>query len=230
MANVAVQASFMLSTGEVVDMKTTRTEGTAGELLTSTNYSVTAVSIGTYGEGKVITQILQAPSAPNGIAWAYVNRRGAILCVLPVEVAGVASQPCPMPIQFVLQAGDTIQVMANTAADREFSYSVITNQGVHAIFSGTPGGAANTDLTHILSGQTLGSSLTNQTIISHWATSGTANVGKLDSGGGVFVLNDRGLPIGSCVATVPQNLQPKPNEMGLSTIGLNFVARVITNG
>ena len=227
MANVAVQASFMLNTGEVVDMKTTRTEGTAGELLTSTNYSVSAVSIGTYGEGKVITQILQAPSSPSGIAWAYVNRRGAILCVLPVEVAGVASQPCPMPLSFVLQAGDTIQVMANTAADREFSYSVITNQGVHAIFSGTPSGAGNTDLTHILSGQGLGSSLTNQTITTHWATS--IDAGKIDSGSGVFVLNDRGLPIGGTVATVPQNLQPKPNSMGLATIGLNFVARVITN-
>jgi len=227
MANVSVQASFMLNTGEVVDMKTTRAEGTAGELLTSTNYSVSAVSIGTYGEGKVISQILQAPSAPNGIAWAYVNRRGAILCVLPVEVAGVASQPCPMPLSFVLQAGDTIQVMANTAADREFSYSVITNQGVHAIFSGTPGGAANTDLTHILSGQGLGASLTNQTIIEHWATSVDAS--KIDSGSGVYVLNDRGLPIGSCIATNPIKLQPKPNSMGLSTIGLNFVARVITN-
>ena len=227
MANVAVQASFMLNTGEIVDMKTTRTEGTAGELQTSTDYSVSAVSIGTYGEGKVITSIVQAPSAPNGIAWAYVNRRGAILCILPVEVAGVASQPCPMPLSFVLQAGDTIQVMANTAADREFALSLITNQGTHAIFSGTPGGPGNTDLTHILSGQGLGASLTNQAVVSHYATSVDAS--KLDSGGGVYYLNDRGLPIGGTVATKPQNLQPKPNSMGGALIGLNFVARVTTN-
>nr|MCH9736441.1 hypothetical protein [Actinomycetes bacterium] len=116
MASVAVQASFQLNTGEIVDMKTTMTEGTATELVTSTTYSVSAVSIGTYGEGKVITQIVQPPTAPNGIAWAYVNRRGAILCILPVAVAGVESQPCPMPFNFTLQAGDTIQVMANTAA------------------------------------------------------------------------------------------------------------------
>mgnify|MGYP003117574398 CR=1 FL=1 len=228
MANVAAQASFMLNTGEVVDMKTTRTEGTAGELLTSTDYSVSAVSIGTYGEGKVITQILQAPSAPNGIAWAYVNRRGAILCVLPVEVAGVASQPCPMPLSFVLQAGDTIQVLASTAASRFFAYSLITNQGVHAIFGGTPAGAGNTDLTHILSGQSLGSSLTNQAVVTHWATS--VDGALLDSGAGVYILNDRGLPIGGTVATKPQNLQPKPNSMGGALIGLNFEARVTTNG
>ena len=227
MANVSVQASFMLNTGEVVDMKTTMAEGTSTELKTSTDYSVSAVSIGTYGEGKVLTSILQPPQAPNGIGFAYVARRGSILCVLPVAVAGVESKPCPMPFNFVLQAGDTIEVMASTAASRLFSYSVITNTGVHAIFSGTPSGAANTDLTHILSGQSLGSSLTNQAIVAHWATS--VDGAKLDSGGGVYILNDRGLPIGGTVATVPQTLQPKANAMGGAMIGLNFQARVTTN-
>ena len=200
MANVAVQASFQLSSGEIVDMKTTMAEGTATELLTSTTYSVSAVSIGTYGEGKVITQIIQPPTAPNGIAWAYGNRRGAILCILPVAVA---------------------------AADREFGLSVITNAGVHAIFSGTPGGAANTDLTHILSGQDLGSSLTGQSIVAHFATS--VDGSKIDSGGGVLCLNDRGLPMGGRMATKPQNLQVKANSTGGVRVGLNWQARVTTN-
>jgi len=227
MANVSVSAAFQLSTGEIVDMQTTMAEGTATELVTSTDYSVSAVSIGTYGEGKVLTQILQPPTAPNGIAWAYVNRRGSILCVLPVGVAGVVSQPCPMPFNFVLQAGDTIQVMANTAADREVAYNCITNTGVHAIFSATPSGSGNVALTHILSGQGLGASLTNQGIIAHWATS--ADGSKITSGGGVLILNDRGLPIGGTVATNPQKLQPKANNAGQATIGLNFVARVSTS-
>lgn len=227
MANVSVQASFLLNTGEVVDMDTTMTEGTAAELKTSTKYSVSAVSIGTYGEGKVITQIIQPPQAPNGIAWAYVNRRGAILCALPVAVAGVESQPCVMPASFVLQAGDTIQVMANTAADREFALSVITTQGTHAIFSATPAGAADTSLTHILSGQDLGASLTNQRIAAHWATS--VDGSKISSGGGVYYLNDRGLPMGGTVATKPQNLQVKPNNVGGVVVGLNWQARVTTS-
>ena len=227
MANVSVQASFQLNTGEIVDMDTTMAEGTASELQVSTKYSVSAVSIGTYGEGKVITQIIQPPQAPNGIAWAYVNRRGAILCALPVAVAGVESQPCPMPASFVLQAGDTIQVMSNTAADREFALSVITTQGTHAIFSATPAGAADTSLTHILSGQDLGASLTNQRIAAHWATS--VDGAKLSSGGGVYYLNDRGLPMGGTVATKPQNLQPKPNGTGGVTVGLNWQARVTTS-
>ena len=227
MASVAVQASFMLNTGEVVDMNTTMTEGTATELQTSTKYAVGAVAIGQYAEGKTITQIMQPPTAPNGIAWAYVNRRGEILCALPVAVAGVDSQPCPMPFGFVLQAGDTIQVMANTAADKEFSYSVITSDNVHAIFSVTPTSANDYECTHILSGQGIGASLTGKKIAFHWATSVQGS--SLDSGGGVYVLNDRGLPIGGSVATNPIKLQPKHNSLGLCGIGLNFVARVTTN-
>jgi hypothetical protein len=227
MANVVVSAAFQLNTGEIVDMSTTMAEGTATELLLDTTYSVSAVSVGTYAEGKVITQILQPPTAPNGIAWAYVNRRGSIQCILPVGIAGVQSQPCPMPRQFVLEAGDTIQVMANTAADREVAVSVITNAGVHAIFSGTPAGAANTDLTHILSGQGLGASLTNQSIMSHFCTSVDAS--KITSGGGCFYLNDKGLPVGGVAATKPQNLQVKAQIAGGAAIGLNYVARVITS-
>jgi len=117
--------------------------------------------------------------------------------------------------------------MANTSADREFALSCITNQGVHAIFSATPAGAADTSLTHILSGQDLGSSLTNQTIVAHFATS--VDGSKLSSGGGVYYLNDRGLPMGGTVATKPQNLQVKANAVGGVRVGLNWQARVTTS-
>jgi hypothetical protein len=70
MASVAVQASFQLSNGEVIDMKTTMTEGTETELLTSTEYAVSAVSLGTFAEGKRLATILQAPSAPNMTSYA----------------------------------------------------------------------------------------------------------------------------------------------------------------
>jgi len=227
MASVAVQASFMLNTGEVVDMKTTLTEGTEGELLTSTDYAVSAVSIGQFADGKVITQILQPPSAVNGISYAYIDRRGEILCVLPVVKAGVQNEP-EMPLKsFALQAGDTVRVMASTAASRLFSYSVVTNTGVHAIFTGTPSGAANTSLTHIKSGQGLGASLTGQAITCHFATS--VDGSKLDSAGGVYILNDKGLPVGGVAATNPLNLQSEKSTMGGAPIFLNFVARVTTN-
>ena len=227
MATVSVFASFKLSTGEVVDMKSSMVEGTETELQTSTDYSVSAVSLGTYAEGKSVTQIIQPPTAPNGIAYAYVDRRGEILCVLPVAIAGVQSNPLMPFLNFTLQAGDTVRVMANTAADKEFSYSCITAQGVHAIFAATPTSAANYELTHIKSGQGLGASLTNQSIRCHFATS--VQGAALSSGGGMYILNDRGLPIGGVAAQNPIKLQPTKSVMGGATIGLNFVARVTTN-
>ena len=227
MANVTCQASFKLNTGEIVDMEATVIEGTETELLTSTDYSVSQVSLGTYAEGKVITQIVQPVTCPNSTSYAYIDRRGEILCILPVAVAGVTNQPVAPYAQFQLQAGDTVRVMASTAANRLFALSCITNTGVHAIFTGTPSGAGNIALTHIKSGQGLGASLTGQVIANHFATS--IDGSKLDSGGGVYYLNDRGLPIGGTSATNPSTLQPSLNMMGSAAIGLNFVARVSTN-
>ena len=227
MANVVVEASLMLNTGEIVDLQTTIAEGTESELQTSTKYAVAAVSLGQFADGKVITQIVQPPSAPNGIAYAYIDRRGEILCVLPVAKLGVQNMPATPLRSFALQAGDTLRVMANTASDREFAYSVVTNAGVHAIFAATPSGAADTSLTHIKSGQDLGQSLTGQTIVTHFATS--VDGSKLTSGGGVYILNDKGLPVGGVAATNPSNLQPDACMMGGASIFLNFIARVTTS-
>lgn len=226
MANVSVKCQLMLSTGELVSMDTTLAEGSVGELQTSTTYSTSATSIGQFANGKVITQIIQPPTAPNGIAYAYIERRGAILCILPVGIDGVQSEGCAMPFSFPLQAGDTLQVKPNTSANREFAYSVITSNNVHAVFSGTPSGAGNTDLQHVLSAQSIGQSLTGQRVVSHMATS--VDGAKLSTGG-VLCLNDRGLPVGGVSATVPQNLQAKMQSFGGYVVNLNFVARVTTS-
>ena len=77
MANVTVNAQFMLNTGELVSMSGTLAEGTESELQTSTTYSTAATSLGQFANGKVLTQIVQPPTAPNGIAYAYIERRGA---------------------------------------------------------------------------------------------------------------------------------------------------------
>jgi len=226
MATVTVKAQLLLNTGEVVSCSTSMVEGTETELLTGTTYATAATSIGQFANGKVITQLIQAPTAPNGIGYAYLERRGAIVSIIPVAIDGKQSQPCPMPASIVLQAGDVIRVMASTAASRLFSYNVITSNGVHAIFSGTPSSGTNTDLTHILSGQQIGQALTGMRVVSHLATS--VDGAKLTTGG-VLCLNDRGLPVGGCTAIVPQNLQPKLNMMGGYNVNLNFVARVTTS-
>jgi len=227
MTTQAMNMSIMLNTGEVVDLEGTATDDAFTELQVSTDYAVAAVSIGQFANGKSIAQILQPASGATGICAAYINRRGEILSLLPIAVQGVQSQPVAPLAGVTFQAGDTIQVMTCVAATRIFSYNVITNTGVHAIFQGTPSGSGNTDLTHVLSGQGLGASLTGQRIVSHFASS--TDTTELDSGGGVYILNDRGLPVGGCASVVPQTLQPTLNSMGQAQVNLNFVARVSTN-
>jgi len=225
MATVTVKSTLMLNTGELVDLSASMVEGTETELTTSTTYAVSAVSLGQFADGKTITQIILPPSAPNGIAYAYIDRRGEIATCLPVGVEGERFAPGGA-LGFRLQAGDTLRVMASTATSRLFAYSVITNAGVHAIFTGTPSGAGNTDLTHIKSGQGVGTSLVGQSIVSHYATS--VDGAKLSSGG-ILILSDKGLPVGGCMATDPGNQQVQPNSVGGAAIGLNFIGRVTTS-
>ena len=225
MANVTVHSTLMLNTGELVDLSATLAEGTEGEVTTSTTYSVSAVSLGQFADGKTITSVLLPVTAPNGVSYAYIDRRGEIAALLPVAIDGEVRMPGGA-LGFTLQAGDTVRCLASTAASRVFAYSVKTNQGVCAIFSGTPSGSGNTDLTHIKSGQGLGTSLVGQSIVMHGATS--VDGSKLSSGG-VLILNDRGLPVGGVPAVDPGNQQPSMTNMGGAQISLNFVARVTTN-
>lgn len=226
MASVTVHSTLMLNTGELVDLSATLTEGTEGELTTSTTYSVSAVSLGQFADGKTITSVLLPVTAPNGgSGYCYIDRRGEIAALLPMAVDGQIAHPGG-GLGFQLQAGDTVRVLTNTAANRVFTYSVKTNRGVCAIFSGTPSGAGNTDLTHIKSGQGLGTSLVGQSIVSHYATS--VDGSKLSSGG-VLILNDRGLPVGGCPAVNMANQQNAPTSFGGAQVMLNFVARVTTN-
>ena len=225
MANVTVHSTLLLGNGSVVDMSSTLAEGSFGELQTSTTYAVAATSLGTFADGQVVSQVLVPPTAPNGIAAAYINRRGSIACILPVAIDGQVREMGGM-LGFRLQAGDTLQVMPLTAASRVFTLSVKTSQGTSAIFQGTPSGAGNTDLTHILTGQGLGASLQGQTISMHVATS--IDGSKLSSGG-VLHLNDRALPIGGCAAINPTTQQPSWSSQGGAPVALNHVARVTTN-
>ena len=227
MANVNVQCQFMLNTGELISFNGTLTDsGGYQELQTNTTYSTSATSLGQFANGKMLTQIVQAPSCSTGVAGAYIERRGAILCALPVLSQGVQSSPCMMPMNVILQAGDVLRVKPISASSRVATLSVITGQGTHAIFETTPSGAGNNDVVHILSGQSVGQSLTGQTIVHHWLTS--VDGSKLSTGG-VLYLNDRGLPIGGTSATNPQVLQTKANSMGGASINLNFVGRITTS-
>jgi len=224
-------ASFQLNSGETVDLYTSMTEATDAvtttELKTSTKYAVAATSIGTYANGKTITAITQPITGTNNVVFAYLERRGAIIMILPVATRGVQSQTVAPFKQVALMAGDTIQVCTAAAATRSVGYSVITNQGVQAIFSGTDA-SGDIELTHVLSGSGIGASLTGQTIAKQFGTQCAASSGK-NTSAGVYILNDRGLPVGASPLGVTANVQVGTNSSALATIGLNFIARVTSS-
>jgi len=236
MTTQTVTAQLMLNTGESIALSSSFTDGTESELKTSgvvgTGGGISATSIGTFADGKTITAILQPPMSSGGsdgngfVLYAYIARRGAIVSCLPVGTLGVYSEPAPM--MFKLQAGDTIRCLTvySAAQKRGVALNVVTQAGTNAIFSVTPTGAGNNNLTHILSGQSFGESLQGQTVRLHYAT---GKEQSLSAGSQVYYLNDRGLPKGGCTIINPDNLQQQPNAAGLVAVALNDVARTVTS-
>ena len=231
-----ILSTVQLNTGEIVNLQTSITAGTRAELKTSGTVGagggLAATSIGTYAEGKSIVNFITpiaSVTAADFVSYAFLNRRGAILRCLPVSHDSTQSQAVPMyggPV--TLQAGDTIEVyvLNTTAQKRNCAYNVICNDGTHAIFDlEVATGTSTQSLTHVLSGQGLGQSLTNRTVVAHYGTSLEPN---RYAGQSIMIVNDRGLPQGGVVAVDVANLQPQIMMSGLSSIGLNFEAQVVT--
>tara|TARA_R110000751_G_scaffold157682_3_gene263182 strand:- start:696 stop:1400 length:705 start_codon:yes stop_codon:yes gene_type:complete len=231
MSTQIVTAAVMLNTGELVSLQATTTDGTESELQTSGTVGagggITATSIGTYANGKAITHFVQPVASSGQVQYAYLARRGEILrCI---EIGGSEQMNGPVLIQPIqLQAGDSIRVLtgAATADIRQVNYNVVCNDGTNAIFTGQPGTGTSgaTSLTHILSGQSLGSSITGRQIVSHFAT-GTE--GARYASGSVLLVNDRGLPMGGSVVINVSNQPMQPNNVGGATVMLNWQAQVV---
>ena len=231
MTTQVVTAAVMLNTGELVNLQVTATDGTAANLVTSGTVGagggIAATSIGTYANGKIITSFIQPVSASGQVQWAYLARRGEILAIMPIGSSEQMNQPVSIsPIQ--LQAGDSIQVLtgAATADIRQVNYCVVCTDGTNAIFSAQPTTATSgsVSLTHILSGQGLGESLTGRVVASHMAT-GTE--GARYAGGSVLLVNDRGLPMGGTYCVNVQNQTGNYNSQGKASISLNWQAQVV---
>ena len=231
MSTQAVTAAVMLNTGELVNLQVSATDGTAANLVTSGTVGagggIAATSIGTYANGKSITSFIQPISASGQVQWAYLARRGEILAIMPIGSSEQMNQPVPI-VPITLQAGDSIQVLTGAAAAdiRQVNYCVVCTDGTNAIFSAQPSTATSGSfsLTHILSGQGLGESLTGRTVASHFA-SGTE--GARYAGGSVLLVNDRGLPMGGTVCVNVSQQTGTANNQGRSSISLNWQAQVV---
>jgi len=231
MSTQVVTAAVMLNTGELVSLQATATDGTESELQTSGTVGagggISATSIGTYANGKTMTHFIQPVSASGQVQYAYLSRRGEILRCIEIGGSEQMNEPVSIiPIQ--LQAGDSLRILtgAATADVRQVNYNVVCTDGTNAIFTAQPGTgtSGSVSLTHILSGQGLGESLTGRTVASHYAT-GTE--GARYASGSVLLVNDRGLPMGGTIVTNVSNQPMRPNSIGGAQIQLNWQAQVV---
>jgi len=231
MSTQIVTGAVMLSTGELVSLQSTATDGTESELKTSGTVGagggIAATSIGTYANGKTMTHFIQPISCAGQIQYCYLSRRGEILRCIEIGQSEQMNEPVSIP-PIQLQAGDSLRILtgAATADIRQVNYNVVCNDGTNAIFTAQPGTgtSGSTSLTHILSGQSLGSSITGRTIVSHFAT-GTE--GARYASGSVLLVNDRGLPQGGSLVTNVGNQVCQPNSIGTSQVQLNWQAQIV---
>ena len=229
MADVACSGTLFCADGTIIPVyRSDLAEGTEEEVQTYDNYSVTAMSVGTYAQGKTV--IASSPiMCKNGAAYAYLLRQGKIIQIYPVgvnssgNVASLTSIPTCNAV--TLMAGDKLMVMANTASDREAALSVYTNQGVSHIFTVTPSGGATNNMVSILTGNNIGDTLQGQVVTKAWLTSidGT----KIISGAGVMVADDRNTVVGSVSSTDPSLARVLASPCAIP-IGLNYQAQLIT--
>ena len=161
----------------------------------------------------------------NGIAYCYVLRQGLIAAIIPVNIEGVMSNGnTPLWNPLTLQAGDVVRCMNNTAADRECAVSVYTSAGTNRIFIATPSGGTTNLLLDLQTGNGLGATLQNMTIVRAF---GTSVDGALVDGGGAIAVNEVGQVVGVVPLTDPSESQPMTSDVSIP-VALNYAWQVVT--
>jgi len=225
MASVTVVGYLRTNAGDQIPLRTDSVaEGTETTITTDSNLTVTAQDVGTYKPG---TTVMSGEiTAPNGVAYAYVLRQGIVLSVIIPNVAGVSNREAMFSSPVVLRPGDQIRVMAKTAASRLTSLLCVTAQGNSRIFTGTPSGAATTQLLDITDSNSIGDTLQGQTITRACLLS--VDGGKIVSSSGVWIRNASGQLAGAIPSSNPGTLEPMWSNVSIP-IALNFTASVVTN-
>ena len=224
MASVTVTGILQCTDGTVIPLEATLAEGTESNLTTNTTYTVSASEAGDFAPGKTVTSSMI--QGTNGIGYAYILRQGIIACLLNVSNKGIAGAgPMPNCHAFTLQPGDVVRVMANTASSRLAAMGVYTNRGVSRIFHATPAGAATTELVDLQTGNSIGNTLQGQIIVKSLCTSVDGN--KIN-GGGVLVLNEKGIPVGVTPANATNQSAPLYSNVSIP-IALNYVTSLVTS-
>lgn len=224
MATNTVSGFLNCSDGTSIPLKAELAEGTESNLTVNSTYAVASgVEVGDYAPGKTIVSgnVMSA----NGISYCYVLRQGLIAAIIPVNIEGVMSNGnSTLWTALTLQAGDVVRCMNNTAADRECAVSVITSSGTNRIFTITPSGGATNLLLDLQTGNNLGSTLQNETIVKCF---GTSVDGALVDGGGVVAVNEVGQVVGVIPLSDPSESQPSTSDVKIP-VALNYALQMVT--
>jgi len=225
MASVDVSGFAQFSDGTSVPLfNDAMAEGTLSELQTNAAYTVTAQSLGTYAPGKTLVSLFAY--AENNASYCYVLRQGLPIFFGSVGKSGVVSYGNKVfPKTVTLQPGDTVQVLAQTAANRTCAFVAHCTDGTQRVFTATPSGAATSSLTDTITGNLIGETLQGRRISHAMALSID---GKKITSGGVVVVNAQGAVVGTLGTGSPLEAQVCFSPFN-TAIGLNFDAQIITN-
>jgi len=224
MANVVVSGFAQFSDGTSVPLlNASMAEGTLSELQTSASYTVTAQSLGTYAPGKQLISLYAY--AANSASYCYVLRQGLPIFFGSVGKSGVVSYGNKaFPKSVTLQPGDTVQVLAQTAANRTTTFVAHCSDGTQRAFTATSSGAATSSLVDTITGNQIGETLQGKKITQAMALSVD---GSKISSGGVVIVNAQGAVVGVMATGSPAEAQVCFSPFN-TAIGLNFDAQIIT--
>jgi len=225
MANVDVSGFAQFSDGTSVPLfNDSMAEGTLSEIQTNATYTVTAQSLGTYAPGKTLVSLYAY--AENNASYCYVLRQGLPIFFGSVGKSGVVSYGNKVfPKTVTLQPGDTVQVLAQTAANRTCAFVAHCNDGTQRVFTATPSGAATTSLRDSVTNNLIGETLQNKRITHAMALSVDGT--KITSGG-VVIVNAQGAVVGVMGTGSPIEAQVCFSPFN-TAIGLNFDAQIVTD-
>jgi hypothetical protein len=227
MANVDVSGFAQFSDGTSVPLfNDAMPEGTLTTLQTNATFTVAAQDLGNYSPGKTLVSLYAY--AENNAAYVFVLRQGLPIFFGSAGKSGVMSYGNKMfPKSVVLQPGDTVQCLALSATDRTCTFIAHCTDGTQRAFvtATAPSGAATTNLTDSITGNSIGDTLQGKQISMAMALSidGT----KITSGG-VVILNAKGSVVGVLGVGSPIESQVCFSPFN-TRIGLNFVAQIVTD-
>lgn len=230
MATVDCTGVLVCADGFTIPLGNTMAEGTQTELQTSTDFTQLAQSAGVYATqaGRSTTVVAAMITAENQCTYAYIYGSGGnIKEMLPTSQTCRAKGPIALMRPTRLEAGDTVQVMTNTATDREFCLVLQSPQQSHA-FSATPSGAGQLSLTSILgTSKTIGEVFQGQVLTGGWGVStGEANI--ITPGGGALIVNGAGTAVGAISAIDTQFHSTEQVALRIP-IGLSFSGVIQTD-